>query len=172
MSRILSPTANPTQTVKQETNVNVNIQERSASIEDETTATSVEYPSVSPYVDDSSLKELTSENNKLQRSVTFLKGIINLINSTILKVGSTIVASDSELRQLISALVGDCDDVTIQTDDDFNAVCCSHGKYGKISAITVTQGEDVKNVKYAYPDAYTTLAAYGISTKFVRLIEA
>ena len=60
--------------------------------------------------------------------------------------------------------------MTIQLDDDFNSACCKNGKYGKIQAITATVNGEVKNVKYSYPDAFATLAAYGVSIKYMRLV--
>lgn len=162
-SRILSPSVPTTQTVKQETNVNVNISDRSAEVLDVQPV----YPPPTPYSDDS-LKALQDTNTKLLSSINFLKGIINLISSVQLRLGNSIVASQSELEVLIRSLIPEAKEVQINLDDDFNSACCANGRYGKISSILVSVDDQLRNIKYFYPDAFSTLQAYSISTKFLR----
>ena len=172
-SKILSPanTVPVSHSVKQETNVNINLNERSASIDEIPAPPAIAYPPINPYADSpnaDALKDLQQVNTQLTSTIDFLKGVINTISDIKLKLGNAIVVTDSDLISLIKSLIPSADEITLNYDDDFDAVCCKSGRYSKISSILAVVDGETKNVKYSYPDVYASLQAYGISTKFVR----
>ena len=184
-SKILSPTSTMpvNHHVKQETNVNINLTERSVSLTSEDTPVDrtdsspqtiippAAYPTVAPYenVAPSNPVDPYYQCNQLQSCVNFLKQVIQLIQSNPLIVSSFVVASQSELANLITHLIDNCTKVDIKIDEDSMLTCCQASQYAKIDRILVTVDGELKNLKYQYPDVYSTFQLYNISLKLIRI---
>lgn len=187
-SKILSPTSSTpvNHNVKQETNVNINLTERSVSAETLEPSpqqiipppSTTPFPSVTPYESGAIYPPATSASsvdpyllqcNQLQSCVNFLKQVIHLIQSNPLIVSSVVIASQSDLANLIPLLVDNCTNVDIKIDEDSMVTCCQTSQYAKIDHILVTVDGELKNLKYQYPDVYSTFQSYNISLKFIRI---
>ena len=180
-SKILSPTSVSQigHNIKQETNVNINLNERSLS--------SNINPVANPSTDADATPSLTSEEikpndsktsetntyteqiNQLQSCVNFLKQVVHLIQSNPLIVSAVVIATQQDLINLIPLLIDNCPNVEIKIDEDSMITCCQAPQYAKIDRILVTVDGELKNLKYQYPDVYSTFQLYNISLKLVRI---
>lgn len=185
-SKILSPTAatSVSHNVKQETNVNINLTERAISsainpvanptaeaaarpcgaaetVDSPKTVEKVETPTApNPYAE---------QITQLQSCVNFLKQVVHLIQSNPLIVSAVVIATQQDLINLIPLLIDNCTNVDIKIDEDSLLTCCQASQYAKIDRILVTVDGELKNLKYQYPDVYSTFQLYNISLKLVRI---
>ena len=175
-SKILSPTAatSVSHNVKQETNVNINLTERAISsainpvanpapetVDTPKTVEKVETPTApNPYAE---------QITQLQSCVNFLKQVVHLIQSNPLIVSAVVIATQQDLINLIPLLIDNCTNVDIKIDEDSLLTCCQASQYAKIDRILVTVDGELKNLKYQYPDVYSTFQLYNISLKLVRI---
>ena len=185
-SKILSPTAatSVSHNVKQETNVNINLTERAISsainpvanptaeaaarpcgaaetVDSPKTVEKVETPTApNPYAE---------QITQLQSCVNFLKQVVHLIQSNPLIVSAVVIATQQDLINLIPLLIDNCTNVDIMIDEDSLLTCCQASQYAKIDRILVTVDGELKNLKYQYPDVYSTFQLYNISLKLVRI---
>ena len=176
-SKILSPTAatSVSHNVKQETNVNINLTERAISSAinpvANPTSTSAE-TSKEPEVQRTEPSEpnpYAEQITQLQSCVNFLKQVVHLIQSNPLIVSAVVIATQQDLINLIPLLVDNCTNVDIKIDEDSMLTCCQASQYAKIDRILVTVDGELKNLKYQYPDVYSTFQLYNISLKLVRI---
>ena len=165
--------------VKQETNVNINFTERSLS----STINPVANPSserleepehrlCEAETSDSKTSEpnpYTEQINQLQSCVNFLKQVVHLIQSNPLIISDVVIATQQDLINLIPLLIDNCTNVDIKIDEDSMLTCCQASQYAKIDRILVTVDGEPKNLKYQYPDVYSTFQLYNISLKLVRI---
>ena len=161
--------------VKQETNVNINLNERSSSstinpIANAEATLSITSEEIKP--NDSKTSETnayTEQINQLQSCVNFLKQVVHLIQSNPLIVSAVVIATQQNLINLIPLLIDNCTNVYIKIDEDSMLTCCQASQYAKIDRILVTVDGDLKNLKYQYPDVYSTFQLYNISLKLIRI---
>ena len=161
--------------VKQETNVNINLNERSSSstinpIANAEATLSITSEEIKP--NDSKTSETntyTEQINQLQSCVNFLKQVAHLIQSNPLIVSAVVIATQQDLINLIPLLIDNCPNVEIKIDEDSMITCCQAPQYAKIDRILVTVDGELKNLKYQYPDVYSTFQLYNISLKLVRI---
>ena len=184
-SKILSPTSatSVSHNVKQETNVNINLTERSVSLASEDTPVDrtdpspqtiippAVYPTIAPYenVAPSNPVDPYHQITQLQSCVNFLKQVVHLIQSNPLIVSAVVIATQQDLINLIPLLIDNCTNVDIKIDEDSMLTCCKTAQYAKIDRIFVTVDGELKNLKYQYPDVYSTFQLYNISLKLVRI---
>ena len=167
------------QTVKQETNVNIHVNDGSTTTVDDNIVTPPpqypppQYPPITPiYADTPIARDVgidSPDTHKLQSTINFLKQVINLIQSNPLVVSSVVIASPSELGNLIPLLIDNCTDVEIKVDDDSLIQCCQRAQFAKVEHILVTVNGELKNLKYQYPDVYSQFQSYNISLKYVKV---
>ena len=176
-SKILSPTSSTSvsHNVKQETNVNINLTERSISSAINPVANPTSETVDTPKTVETS-ETPTSEPNpyaeqitQLQSCVNFLKQVVHLIQSNPLIVSAVVIATQQDLINLIPLLVDNCTNVDIKIDEDSMLTCCKTAQYAKIDRILVTVDGELKNLKYQYPDVYSTFQLYNISLKLIRI---
>ena len=106
---------------------------------------------------------------QLQSCVNFLKQVVHLIQSNPLIVSAVVIATQQDLINLIPLLIDNCTNVDIKIDEDSLLTCCQASQYAKIDRILVTVDGELKNLKYQYPDVYSTFQLYNISLKLVRI---
>ena len=185
-SKILSPTSSTSvsHNVKQETNVNINLTERSISsainpVANPTAeaaarpcgaAETVDSPKPVEKVETPTAPNPYAEQiTQLQSCVNFLKQVVHLIQSNPLIVSAVVIATQQDLINLIPLLIDNCTNVDIKIDEDSLLTCCQASQYAKIDRILVTVDGELKNLKYQYPDVYSTFQLYNISLKLVRI---
>ena len=177
-SKILSPTAatSVSHNVKQETNVNINLTERAISsainpVANPTAETGAQ--TVAETVDtpktETAPNPYAEQITQLQSCVNFLKQVVHLIQSNPLIVSAVVIATQQDLINLIPLLIDNCTNVDIKIDEDSLLTCCQASQYAKIDRILVTVDGELKNLKYQYPDVYSTFQLYNISLKLVRI---
>ena len=176
-SKILSPTSSTSvsHNVKQETNVNINLTERSISSAINPVANPTSETVNTPKTVETS-ETPTSEPNpyaeqitQLQSCVNFLKQVVHLIQSNPLIVSAVVIATQQDLINLIPLLIDNCTNVDIKIDEDSMLTCCQASQYAIIDRILVTVDGEIKNLKYQFPDVYSTFQLYNISLKFIRI---
>ena len=183
-SKILSPTSlsQNGHNVKQETNVNINLNERSLtsainSVANPSTTNADADITPSPSTEEikptesktHNINEYKEQINQLNSCVNFLKQVVHLIQSNPLIVSAVVIATQQDLINLIPLLVDNCSNVEIKVDEDSMLTCCQASQYAKIDRILVTVDGEIKNLKYQFPDVYSTFQLYNISLKLVRM---
>ena len=103
----------------------------------------------------------------LETKNKFLQMLLAVYQSNPIYINSYLICSYQLLMELIKLLTK-CERVDLVLNEDIACGgCCSDDKLIYLSKILVVNGDESKELKYAYNDVYSKLISYGISLKVV-----
>lgn len=109
----------------------------------------------------------TMKITELEDKNKFLQILLRIYQNNPLYIKSIIVCKSKDFMDLIKLLTK-CDKVDLVLNDDIACSGCgADSKFIYVSKILITKGDETKEMKYCYNEAYSKLISFGISTKIV-----
>ena len=97
----------------------------------------------------------------------FLQLLLRIYQNNPLYVNSIVVCQSQDFMDLVKLLTK-CDKVDLILNEDLACGgCTTDSKLIYVSRILITKGDETKEMKYGYNEAYSKLISFNISTKIV-----
>ena len=127
------------------------------------------------------IPESSSTNNALQQDIMqktmqiadledknkFLQLLLRIYQNNPLYINSLVVCQSQDFMDLVKLLTK-CDKVDLILNEDLACGgCTTDSKLIYVSRILITKGNETKEMKYGYNEAYSKLISFNISTKIV-----
>lgn len=103
----------------------------------------------------------------LETKNKFLQLLLRIHQNNPLFINSILVCKSQDLMDMIKLLTK-CDKVDLVLNEDIACGGCgANSKLIYVSKILITKGDETKEMKYGYNEAYSKLISFGINTKIV-----
>lgn len=103
----------------------------------------------------------------LENKNKFMQLLLRIYQNNPLYINSIVVCKSDDFMDLVKLLTK-CDKVDLILNEDIACSGCgADSKLIYISKILITKGDETKELKYGYNEAYSKLIGFGISTKIV-----
>ena len=97
----------------------------------------------------------------------FLQLLLRIYQNNPLYINSIVVCQSQDFMDLVKLLTK-CDKVDLILNEDLACGgCTTDSKLIYVSRILITKGDETKEMKYGYNEAYSKLISFNISTKIV-----